>query len=203
MNEKRKKTAAFLAQCTPAGIDVAVEVGVYRGELSALILQHLKPGALHLIDPWRWRRQWFDRHDADERHDLQQGEALPEGDELHDEVVARFADEPNVCIHRQTSLEAAAAFGDESVDWVFVDGDHRYSAVLADMDTWWRTLKPGGVLCGDDYRPHARDADVSNGVADAVNRFAARRDLSFTLTPLITKGPDDHNFLFSFRKPTD
>jgi predicted O-methyltransferase YrrM len=40
---------------------------------------------------------------------------------------------------------ARAAF-----DVVYVDGDHRYPAVLADMQQAAELVRPGGVACGDD-----------------------------------------------------
>ena len=50
-----------------------------------------------------------------------------------------------------TSPECAANFGDESLDLVFIDGDHRYGAVSADLDAWIPKVKPGGILAGHDY----------------------------------------------------
>ena len=36
-------------------------------------------------------------------------------------------------MHRSTSAEAALTFDDEYFDWVYIDGDHSYEAVLADL----------------------------------------------------------------------
>lgn len=44
-------------------------------------------------------------------------------------------------------------------DVVFIDGDHRYDAVAADIAAWLPKVRPGGVLCGHDL-----------GVFDGVNR---------------------------------
>lgn len=52
---------------------------------------------------------------------------------------------------RMKSTEAAKTFPDESLDFVFVDGDHREEAVREDLEAWWPKIQPGGVLVGDDY----------------------------------------------------
>jgi predicted O-methyltransferase YrrM len=36
------------------------------------------------------------------------------------------------------------------VDLVFIDGDHREEAVRADIQAWFRHVRPGGVLAGHD-----------------------------------------------------
>ena len=70
---------------------------------------------------------------------------------------------------RSTSVEAAAATADESVDWVYIDGNHAYEFVLEDLRSWYPKVRPGGLVAGDDYdRPGAWWGD---GVTRAVNEF--------------------------------
>ena len=40
---------------------------------------------------------------------------------------------------------------DESLDCIFIDGDHSYEAVKKDLAFWWNKLKKNGTLIGDDY----------------------------------------------------
>jgi predicted O-methyltransferase YrrM len=49
------------------------------------------------------------------------------------------------------SAVAAAGFADGSVDMVFVDADHAYPAVRADLIAWAPKLKPSGLMCGHDW----------------------------------------------------
>jgi len=48
------------------------------------------------------------------------------------------------------SLDAVADFEDGSLDFVFIDADHREAAVRADIAAWRPKIRPGGVLCGHD-----------------------------------------------------
>jgi hypothetical protein len=59
---------------------------------------------------------------------------------------------------------------DESLDCVFVDGDHSYAAVVKDLPFWWNKVRSGGKLLGDDYwMPE---------VAKAVHEFANSKGLN-------------------------
>lgn len=49
------------------------------------------------------------------------------------------------------SLDMAGALGLDSVDLVFLDGDHGLSSILGDLLAWSSVLKPGGLLCGHDF----------------------------------------------------
>jgi hypothetical protein len=66
------------------------------------------------------------------------------------------------------SVHASRLFQAESVDFCFIDGDHRYASVMADLQAWWPKIKPGGVLAGHDYR---QSAPWLLGVTPAVHDF--------------------------------
>jgi len=49
------------------------------------------------------------------------------------------------------SVEVAKQYTDDSLDFVFIDGDHRYECVLADIQAWLPKVKAGGIIAGHDY----------------------------------------------------
>lgn len=51
---------------------------------------------------------------------------------------------------RMTSLEAAATYEDNSIDFIMIDGEHTYEAVKADINAFLPKMKNGGVMTGDD-----------------------------------------------------
>jgi predicted O-methyltransferase YrrM len=51
---------------------------------------------------------------------------------------------------RMTSLEAAAQYEDESIDFLMLDGSHETEDVIADIKAFLPKMKNGGVMTGDD-----------------------------------------------------
>jgi len=70
---------------------------------------------------------------------------------------------------RQSSAIAYKLFDDNSVDLIFVDGDHTHDAVKNDCELWWNKIKPGGIMCWDDY--------YWDGVRRAVDEFCSNKSL--------------------------
>ena len=60
---------------------------------------------------------------------------------------------------------------DNSLDAVFIDGDHSYEAVIQDLPFWWKKLKIGGWLLGDDYD------SCCPGTTRAVDEFVKNNNL--------------------------
>jgi len=73
---------------------------------------------------------------------------------------------------RMTSLEAAAQYQDNSIDFIMIDGAHEYEAVKADILAFLPKMKDGGVMTGD---------DVWNGTgpAQAAQELLANYNVSF------------------------
>lgn len=57
-------------------------------------------------------------------------------------------------------------------DLVYIDASHEENDVYMDLAYFWHTLRPGGVMFGDDYR-----SDFYPGVVAAVTAFAATMGL--------------------------
>ena len=54
-----------------------------------------------------------------------------------------------------------------SLDLAFIDADHSYERIFADIRAWLPKVKTGGVLCGHDYGSSAGD---HAGVKQAVHQ---------------------------------
>jgi predicted O-methyltransferase YrrM len=71
----------------------------------------------------------------------------------HLQILASNFREPlyrNAALLRARSIEAAPLLS-VVPDIVFIDGGHSESEVSADIQAWLPLLRPGGVICGDDY----------------------------------------------------
>ena len=49
------------------------------------------------------------------------------------------------------SSEAAAWIDDESLDAVFIDANHTYAALSADLRAWMPKVRRGGLVSGHDF----------------------------------------------------
>lgn len=68
-------------------------------------------------------------------------------------------------IIRNNSKSESEKYPDEFFDIVYIDASHEYEYVKEDILSWHPKVKPGGVICGDDY--------ISGwpGVVQAVNEL--------------------------------
>ena len=57
-------------------------------------------------------------------------------------------------------------FSDESIDFLFLDGDHRYDGVMNDLILWYPKVKRGGVIGGHDYGQTHGECRVKDAVDD-------------------------------------
>ncbi len=161
----------FLQKLPKGG--VAVEIGVWQGEFSSTIIELVAPDKLVLIDPWA--------HIEDDSH----SEAFvgrtgkTKMDKIFDGVVKQFAAEiatGQVAMIRDFSVPALAQFADQSISFAYVDGDHSYEGVSADLAALFPKMKRGGIMAFDDYH---RRGWWGDGVIRAINEFlgAHPRDL--------------------------
>lgn len=125
---------------------VLAEIGVWQGGFSRRILQLRKPRELHLVDPWQFVASLPER-----MYGGSVAKSQSDMDAIMTSVVRQFGESPAVKVHRSTSLEAARRFTDRYFDWVYIDGDHSYAAVLSDLNAWFPKLKVGGKIVLDDY----------------------------------------------------
>ena len=162
-NSKEAIRRTFLSRLPKGGI--AVEIGVWQGEFSPTILKLIEPSQLFLIDPWK--------HIGEESHTTAfVGRTEDKKMEaIFQKVVNSFEEEiaeGRVGIIRDFSVPALQLFDDESISFAYVDGDHSYEGVSADLEALLPKMKVGGVMAFDDYH---RRGWWGDGVIRAVNEF--------------------------------
>lgn len=127
---------------------VGAELGVWKGNFSAQLLEALQPTRLYLIDPWQINE------DAAHKSAWYGSKKRPDMHAIYEGVLRRFEKERqqgSVVILRQPSSAGLRAIPDNSLDFVYIDGDHEYTAARTDCFLAYEKIKAGGVICGDDY----------------------------------------------------
>ena len=135
INPKKRRRKFFLEMMPKNSI--CAEIGVQRAFFSVQILKIVRPKKLFLIDPWTF---YDPKKNAQERLD-----------EFYQIVKKRMKNKPNVEILKGKSIEILNSFPDNHFDWVYIDGDHSYEAVKADLEISYKKVKTNGLITGDDF----------------------------------------------------
>jgi hypothetical protein len=147
---------------------VCVEIGVWRGKFSRQILDTVNPLHLALIDPW----EHFD--DGDKTDAFAGRTQKQRFEDIYNDVCQQFINEVEsgqVSIMRELSDTAIKQFEDQTIDFAYIDGDHSYEGVCADLAALFPKMRDEGIIAFDDYH---RFGWWGDGVLRAIHEFIGR-----------------------------
>ena len=142
---------------------ICAEVGVWKGELSFILLKECKIDKYFMIDPLMESQNNFEYNSSNSDFPKMMnnnryicnmnGNTLLQRDfdNIYNGILSRIHDKSHVSFIRESSKNAVLHFEDESLDFVFIDAIHLYEHVKEDIALWYPKIKPGGILAGDDY----------------------------------------------------
>lgn len=157
MREGSQKYGLVLfIQDLPGNLTMA-EIGSYSGESAEIFLQSGKVNHITCIDPWVNN---YDSDDPAEQHDMISIEAL-------------FDERMNKYLNQYTKIKnyshcAVAQIEDNSLDLVYIDGNHNYEFVKRDIELYLPKLKTNGIMAGHDYSESW--TDVIHAVHDVLGK---------------------------------
>ena len=147
----------------PTGVLIGAEVGVYDGEHADTILANIAGlSRLYLVDIWA-------PNDGYPDWDKQQ-----HWDDVYQRVRQKYANDYRVMIFKGDSPKIASALEDSCLSFVYIDANHYYESVLADLKAWWGKIEPNGWMLGHDW--------TTDGVAKAVIEFTSSIGVQPTLS---------------------
>lgn len=124
------------------GVKRMAEVGVWKGHFVRDILKHTTGIEQYwAVDPWKPLPEKYGRMFRLNRNNW---------DDLYwyaAKMMKRFS---ALKVVRMDSTEAAKMFPKGYFDLVFIDADHFYDAVLADLKAWTPLVREGGLVTGHD-----------------------------------------------------
>jgi predicted O-methyltransferase YrrM len=123
------------------GFKVGAEIGVARGFYSKWLLYGIPGLKLYLIDPWKAYGEYTE-HSKESDQPIMDANLKKAKERLKGK---------NVVFIRKTSMDALEDFEDESLDFVFIDGNHSFEYVIADIAGWSKKVRKGGIVSGHDY----------------------------------------------------
>ena len=120
------------------GFKVGAEIGVLRGEWSVNLFHFIPDLKLYGIDKWGHYPTY---------RDFRSQRKL---DECYEDAKNRLKDHDCELI-KKWSMDAVKDFEDESLDFVFIDGNHTFEYVTEDIAHWSKKVRKGGIVSGHDY----------------------------------------------------
>jgi len=132
------------------GYTMGAEVGCANGATTYRLLKFCKELKLYAIDKWEKVEGGAEAGEMGAIYGEPGCTAWDpvRGFAIFNRTTRRYAN--RLTILRGDSVMMADQVPDGSLDFVFIDADHRYHAVLKDMAAWVPKLKPEGILCGHD-----------------------------------------------------
>ena len=143
------------------GFTTGAEIGVCHGRYSEILCRTNPKLKLLAVDDWR----------RNITH------------ESYKNAIERLRD-LNVTIDRRSSMNAVGDVADESLDFVFIDADHKYTSVCDDIREWAKKVRIGGIVSGHDYYI-TRGQNM--GVINAVDEYVAEHGYTLQLTNKIRR----------------
>jgi hypothetical protein len=161
-----------------------VEVGVFGGASLLTILDLCKENGNKVfgIDPWELLTfyngtELVGKELADYRN-------VMKGHRENLEYVIGDIGYDHVELIQEFSIPASDRFEDESIDLLYLDGNHSYKEVVKDLNAWLPKIKKGSSIIGDDWGWKT--------VRRAVNHFAKETDREVHLS--------EHNIVWEIVK---
>jgi hypothetical protein len=141
-NSRQGFWSAFIQKYTCRSI---AEIGVYKGTFAEEMLKRNNfIQQYYLIDPWRNLSGW----------NKPANKGNSEFDKIYKEALQRtdFAKSKRKVLRGKTT-EVIKNLDENTLDFVYVDGDHTLKGISIDMINVWPKVKDDGFIGGDDFCP--------------------------------------------------
>lgn len=139
----------FYSEVAEKKYKVLVELGTWKGHSIKYLAKRLKE------QNYEFELFGVDLFDDSLIHNNEGNEYLkPQMEfvwEIYNENLKRDGVRDFVKDIKKNSWDASNDFEDESVDFIFIDADHKYESVVKDIQSWLPKLKKGGMMSGHDF----------------------------------------------------
>ena len=128
-----------------------VEIGTDQGEYAEVLLRTIPYLDLTCVDPWK-------KEAYEQGYQPESNEPQEYFDKRYQETINRLEKyyylkslAPRAHIYKMKSLEALEYFADNSLDFVYIDGNHDFLNTTQDIHYWTKKVRPGGIVSGHDF----------------------------------------------------
>lgn len=155
------------------GYKIGAEIGVERALYSEVLFKAIPNLKLNLIDPLQAYRGYRE-HVSQEKLDGFFKECL--------DRIGNY----NYTFHRRFSMDAVGEFENNSLDFVYIDGNHDFKNTTNDIAEWSKKVRKGGIVAGHDfsrnkkkdYKCHVKDVVQAWTYANGIEPWFITNDKS-------------------------
>ena len=152
---------------------VGAEIGTLDGWHALEIMEALPIKKLYLIDPYKA----YEDYEESVGNPRKTQKALNERMRVAKKVLKKYGGK--VEFIRMLSEDAAKVIKNNSLDFVYIDGNHQYEFAKKDVKLYYPKVKKGGFLAGHDYTNSQLTARENFGVFKAVNELIKKEPIYF------------------------
>lgn len=138
------------------GYKIGAEIGVMKADFSKLWGRNIPGLKMYLIDPYysySGARKKFREHKQNKK--------------IAQEAVKDY----NAVFIEKPSEEAYREIPDNSLDFVYIDGNHKFDYAMLDILLWSRKVRPGGMISGHDFYYSNRSECTVRPAVEAYVKF--------------------------------
>jgi SAM-dependent methyltransferase len=142
-----------------------VEIGVEQGLYSHLICDQNTQMKMYGVDPYLYHPEYRE-YESQEQMDGIFAQA-------QNRMKAAIANGQYTFI-RKKSMDAVKDFEDNSLDFVYIDGNHEGEYPYEDIKEWAKKVRPGGIVAGHDY---VRVKFLEFTIKDALEKYTKENNI--------------------------
>ena len=163
------------------------EIGVQTGANAINMYNIIAPKKLYLIDPWKINSfEYIKRKNKYTDETIVQYKLLLKSlhkdfdvknpdftyQYFYEEVIKLLGSKENVEVIRKFSEDAVNDISDNSIDLLYIDGNHAYDYVFKDLTLYEKKISHDGVIMGNDFVKSRKNSLLSHyEVIQAVINF--------------------------------
>jgi len=148
---------------------IGAELGVFEGDFSEILKNSNKFKKLYLVDIFEGQMYSGDKNG---NHGKTIDLNVP-----YQKLLDRYKECSIVNVVKDTSSNFLNSLKDDTLDFVYIDADHSYNAVINDLEISRSKVKNKGIIAGHDY-----NSFQFAGVFNAVNEFISKYNLEAIFT---------------------
>ena len=152
----------FASLLSELGLNVGAEIGVECGIYSEIICKANPNIDLYSIDAWTAYKGYRDHVSQDKLDGFM-------------EITKKRLAPYRATVIKGFSMDVVKKFKDDSLDFVYIDGNHEYQQTVNDIAEWHKKVRVGGIVAGHDYIRRVDNGYLMhvpmavNGYVDAYN----------------------------------